>query len=123
MPNKSKISTGIIILLITLFLLLIASIVFLVIIDKNLNECRNTESLGCPSYLCSYNPISNTGGTPCAILNQEIGKDGSIIAGGLVPFRYDKKNQIQCQNYTLNNNRVIPTLQFNCNAGINCTQV
>ena len=110
---EKNLISGIIILVI-LVLLLVGSIVWYVIINDQLIQCRNSESNLCPVFYCGNirkeGSMYGKPGTKCVNDNsteQEI-RDLSYRA-----YRYDKDGNLQCQNYNMPLNVINPEFDFN----------
>ena len=101
--------TPIIIIIIILVILVILSIVWVILAKKKLDECRNTESMGCTLYYCAGSD-KNTG-TPCteALATKQYDsttKAEITIPGPNVAFRYNKNGELMCQSYPNNYNAI-----------------
>ena len=114
---SKKTPTSIIILIVFLVILLILSIVWIILAKQKLDECTSTESIGCPYYYCPTTQYNN--GSPCvdALASEyydSYQKATVRIPGPNVAFRYDKKGNLQCQQYAMNDN-IYST--WTCNTG------
>ena len=95
-------NVGIIVVIILVFVLIV-EIFWIVSINNNINTYLNSENTICPRYYCykSYCTDTSSGGT-----------------GQYVAYRYDSNKNIQCQNYTLPYNVVVPDYSYYGPAGV-----